>query len=191
MKWYEQISFKRYLLIGLFILVTQGLVLYLLGRIPYCSCDYIKIWHGVVNSSENSQHISDWYTFSHIIHGFIFYALIFFIGRRWPIGLRLILAMLIETSWEILENTSLIIDRYREATASLGYVGDSIINSIFDSLAAIFGFILAWRLPVWLIIILALLMEIIVGLIIRDNLTLNIIMLISPIESIKQWQMGM
>ena len=172
------------------ILAAAAIALSAMGRVPICKCGYVKFWHGVVASSENSQHISDWYTFSHVIHGFGFYALLWLIGRRWPIGLRLALATAIEGGWEILENTDMVINRYREATISLDYYGDSVLNSTLDIIFMMIGFAAASRLPVWTIVLTTIACELFVLWAIRDNLALNIIMLVYPLESIRNWQAG-
>ncbi len=163
---------------------------YWAGRVLWCTGGYVKVWHGIVVSSENSQHISDWYTFSHIIHGFGFYWVVWRIGKRLPIGLRSVFALLPEAVWEVFENSRFVIERYRAATISLDYYGDSILNSVCDMLAMVLGFWLASRLPVWVTIVLTIIMELVVGYLIRDNLTLNIIMLIYAVPAIKTWQMG-
>jgi hypothetical protein len=171
------------------LMAAAGLVLLFMGRVPICRCGYVSLWHGQVNSAGNSQHLTDWYTFSHVIHGFGFYALLWLVGRRKPIGLRLAAAVVLEASWEILENTDMVINRYREATIALDYYGDSVLNSLSDVAAMILGFVLAARLPVWVIVVAAIAMELVVGYLIRDNLTLNILMLLHPIDAVRQWQM--
>ena len=174
------------------VIVSAGLALYLMGHPLICKCGSVKLWHGDAVSAENSQHLTDWYTPSHIIHGFIFYALLWLVSRKVPmsIGLRLILAVAIEASWEVFENTDFAINRYREATIALDYYGDSVINSVSDILFMMVGFWMAARLPVLLTIFIAIALELAVGAIIRDNLTLNVIMFLYPFQSILEWQQG-
>jgi hypothetical protein len=169
-------------------------VLLAMGRPLICTTGTVKVWHGAVNSAENSQHIADWYTFSHVVHGFIFYGVLWLCARKigWfkPVGVRLVGAVVLEAAWEVFENTPFIIDRYREATIALGYTGDSVLNSTADIGFMSLGFLVACRLPVWLTVSIAVAFELFTLVVIRDNLTLNVLMLTWPVEAIRQWQGG-
>lgn len=169
-------------------LIVQIVTLALMGRIPICECGYVKLFEPGVNTAGNSQHISDWYTPSHIIHGFLFYWLAIVVLPRASFGARLTLAVVIEAAWELLENSPIIIDRYRTATMAIGYQGDSILNSAMDTVAMVLGFLFAARAPVWLTVVLAIGFEIATAIVIRDNLTLNVLMLVWPVEAVKAWQ---
>ncbi len=178
-------------LIGAGLLIAlQAIVLFLFGQPAICECGVVKVWEGAVLSSGNSQHISDWYTFSHVIHGFLFYLALWYFFPRMSIGLRFLLALGLEIAWEIFENTPMIIEHYRQQALAQGYTGDSILNSVMDTAAMALGFLLARKWAVWTIILSALVMEIFVGYSIRDNLTLNTIGLIHQFEFISEWQMG-
>ena len=161
-----------------------------LGRNLICQCGYVKLWHGDVISSENSQHIFDWYSPSHVLHGLVFYLALHFLLPKLDIGWRLVMAAAIEAAWEVVENTSWIIDKYREDTIALDYYGDSVVNSLSDMTMMVVGFIIAARAPVWLSISLFIAAELLVGTIIRDGLLLNIIMLLYPLDWIWHWQAG-
>ncbi|MDL2404084.1 DUF2585 domain-containing protein [Rhizobium calliandrae] len=173
------------------VLLVQILTEYIMGRVPICTCGYVKLFEPVVNSSGNSQHVADWYTPSHIIHGFLFFGLTHLIMRGKPLSMRLSIAMLIESGWEILENSPIIINRYRAATISLDYVGDSIMNSAMDAVFMVVGFLFASHAPVLVTVAVAIFFELLTGWLIRDNLTLNVIMLLWPVEAIKTWQGGL
>jgi hypothetical protein len=179
-----------YALIAAGLIAAMAVALSVMGHPPICTCGYVKLWHGIPLSSENSQHVTDWYTFSHVIHGFAFYGLTWLVARRQSLGLRLVAAVVLECGWEIFENTDFVINRYREVTISLDYYGDSVLNSVMDVAAMILGFVLAARLPVWGTIALILAFEAFVGYAIRDNLLLNIIMLLYPLDAIRRWQAG-
>jgi hypothetical protein len=176
-------------------LVAGGaLIQFVMGRNAICPCGTIRLWYGDPNGPEGSQHITDWYTFSHIIHGFVFYGAcwLFARWRRVPfsVGLALVAATAVEVGWELLENSPLIIERYRTVTVSRDYLGDSILNSVSDMLAMAAGFAVARLSPVWLTVALGVAMEVFCAWLIRDNLTLNVIMLLYPLEWIKTWQAG-
>jgi hypothetical protein len=188
--WSEAHAPASYVALAACFVALQALVLAAMGQPLICACGSIKLWQGVVMSAENSQHLTDWYTYSHIIHGFGFYLLLWLVAPRLPIGLRFVFAIGIEAGWEMIENTPFIIDRYRETALAQGYFGDSVINSVCDTLACGLGFYLARILPTWAPIALTVAMELFVGVMIRDNLTLNIIQLIAPSDVISAWQAG-
>ena len=177
---------RRPYLLALAIFAAAALALYLMGRNPVCTCGRIDLW-GPVGPTQ-SQMIADWYSLSHIVHGFLFYAGLVWIAPHWPVAWRFAAAMAVEAAWEVIENTQLVINRYRDATAALGYEGDSILNSLADIAMMAVGFLLARRLPVWASITIVLLLELIPLLIIRDNLTLNVWMLLLPTDWLRDWQ---
>jgi Protein of unknown function (DUF2585) len=179
------------LAISLAIIAAAAGILLLMGRIPICGCGYIKPWHGHANDAETSQHLTDWYTYSHVLHGVIFYLLLWAVLRgRLSVAARLVIATLIEVGWEIFENSAFIIERYRTQTVARDYAGDSVINSVGDMLATVVGYLIAARLPTWIAVTLFILTEVVMLYLLRDNLILNIIMLVYPLEVIRQWQAG-
>lgn len=185
----------RWVAILLGVVAATAAILLWMGRAPICTCGTVKLWHGVVMSAENSQHLTDWYTPSHIIHGMLFYGALHLLLPRLGLGSlglppRLLIATILEAAWEIAENTATVIQRYREATIALDYFGDSVVNSVADIFAMWLGFALAAKLPVWATVALILVFEIGVGWVIRDGLALNVLMLLWPLDSVKAWQAG-
>ena len=187
---FKEISWKR---IGISVAVLFAIqigVLYFLGQ-PFISASgQIQFWVSAVLSPEMSQQLFDWYTFSHIIHGFIFYGILKLVFPRMTLFTRLLIAMGIEIGWEIAENTPWVINAYREQALAVGYAGDSIINSVLDTVSMMFGFYLARRLPVAVTVFLAVAFEVFVGIEIRDNLTLNVLNFIYQFDFIREWQSG-
>jgi len=161
-----------------------------MGRLPFGPDGRIGLWEGNIWSSEQSQRFADPYTITHTVHGMLFYAILWLLARRAPARKRFVGALLMEGAWEVLENSPIIINRYREATIALGYVGDSVFNSLSDIVFAALGFLFAWRVRPWVTVAVILGMEVGTALWVRDNLTLNIVMLIHPIDAIKDWQMA-
>ena len=161
-----------------------------MGRLPFGPDGRMGLWEGNIWSSEQSQRFADPYTFSHAIHGMLFYAILWLVARRTPVRARFVGALLLESAWEILENSPIIINRYREATIALGYVGDSVFNSVSDIFFAGLGFLFAWRVRPWVTVAVILALEIGTALWVRDNLALNIVMLLHPIDAIRDWQMA-
>lgn len=201
-------SFLAHLSALIIIAGIVALVEFLMGRIWYCKCGYVAFWYGDTNGPGNSQHISDWYTLSHFIHGILFYGFLHVIskwlgkrkmlrgevvlpgGHALSLTTRFAFALAIEGAWEILENTPFIINRYRSVTLAHDYIGDSILNSVMDVVTAGLGFLFSRKVSVKLLVALCIALEIMAAYYVRDNLTLNVIMLIYPLEAIKTWQMG-
>jgi len=170
------------------VLVLSVAILWAMGRPPICTCGEVTLW-GRVGPAQ-SQMLADWYSPSHVIHGFLFYAILRWLRPKSAIEHRFLIAAIVEAGWEVIENTPMVIDRYREATVALGYTGDSILNSASDIAMMALGFLFARRLPLWASVAIVIAMELIALVVIRDNLTLNVWMLLAPNEAIKAWQAG-
>ena len=177
---------RRPFALALAVFAAAAIILFVMGRNPLCACGRVDLWGAV--GPEQSQMLFDWYSLSHLVHGFIFYALLAWLAPRWDVRWRFAAALAIEAAWEILENTPMVIDRYREATAALGYEGDSILNSLSDIAMMALGFLLARKLPLWVSIVIVVIVELIPLLIIRDNLTLIVWMLLWPTDWLRDWQ---
>ncbi|PTW63312.1 uncharacterized protein DUF2585 [Breoghania corrubedonensis] len=181
---------RNYWIAGIAIMAATAIILLAMGRIPICECGYVRLWSPPADLAGNSQHIADWYSPSHFIHGLLFYAALWLLLRSRPLGSRALIALVIEAAWEIVENSPWIIDRYREATIAVGYTGDSVLNSVCDILFMLIGFLFAARMPVWFSVAIAIVLELLALWVIRDNLTLNVIMLVHPVDAIRTWQAG-
>ena len=183
-------SRRRAAIAAFLIIAIAAAVLLAMGRNPICACGSVDLWVGARDSPKTSQMLIDWYSLSHVVHGLLFYAALWLIARSWPVERRFLIALLIESAWEVTENTPFVIDRYRETTAALGYTGDSVINSLSDILMMCLGFLLARKLPLWAAIVLLLVLEIVPLFVIRDNLALNVLNLLAPNAAVAAWQAG-
>jgi hypothetical protein len=168
------------------IVAVSVAILFAMARPPICTCGEVALW-GPVGPTQ-SQMLADWYSFSHIVHGLVFYAVLWLVARRTPVEWRFLAALAVEAAWELIENTPMVIDRYRTATAALGYSGDTIINSVSDIAMMAIGFLAARKLPLWGSVALLLALELVPLLVIRDNLFLNVWMLLAPSDAIRDWQ---
>ena len=181
---------RRAAIAAFLILAAAAAILLAMGRNPICTCGAVDLWVGARDSPKTSQMLADWYSPSHVIHGFLFYAFLWLVARRQPVERRFLFALFAEIAWEILENTDWAINRYREATIAIGYTGDSIINTLSDIAMMALGFWLARKLPAWLTLVLALALELAALIAVRDNLTLNVWMFLLPTDAVRSWQAG-
>jgi uncharacterized membrane protein YiaA len=172
------------------IVIAAAAILLAMGRPPICTCGTVALWEPSALSPRTSQMLADWYSPSHLVHGFLFYGFLWWVARAMPVERRFLIALLVETAWEVAENTPMVIDRYREATTAIGYTGDSVINSLSDIAMMAVGFLAARRLPLWVSIAIVLVLELVPLFVIRDNLTLNVWMLLAPNDAIRVWQSG-
>ena len=181
---------RRAVLAASVLVVLAAAILLAMGRNPMCTCGTVELWVGGRDSPKTSQMLADWYSLSHVVHGLLFYAALWLVARRWPVERRFLVALVIEAAWEITANTPMVIDRYRTATAALGYTGDSVINSLSDIAMMAVGFLAARKLPPWIAIALLVALELLPLAVIRDNLTLNVWMLLWPNQALTAWQAG-
>jgi len=169
--------------------IAAAILLRLEGRLWICACGHLRAWSGQICSSDNSQHFLDPYSFTHVLHGFLFFWLIALLLRRLGPSWQVALAVAVEAAWEVFENTNFIIDRYRSTTAALGYTGDTVVNSFGDILCCLLGFIVARRLGLRRSLIVFLVLEFVLIFWIRDSLLLEILMLVFPVDAIKALQL--
>lgn len=181
---------RKAALAALAIVAVAAAIELALGRHLLCACGSLELWVGARDSPKTSQMLADWYSLSHVVHGLLFYAALRLLLPRWSIGQRFLAAVIVEATWEVIENTPVVIDRYRETAAALGYNGDSVVNSISDIAMMVFGFLAAPKLPVWASLLLVLMFELVPLLVIRDNLTLNVWNLVAPNDAVAAWQAG-
>lgn len=181
---------SRAALWAVLILVATAAILLAMGRPPICTCGTVALWEPSALSPRTSQMLADWYSPSHLVHGFLFYAALWWAARTRPVEYRFLVALVLEVGWEILENTPLIIDRYREATTAIGYTGDSVLNSLSDVAMMAAAFLAARKLPLWVSVAIVVVLELVPLFVIRDNLTLNVWMLLAPNDAIRAWQGG-
>ena len=178
----------RATLAALLMLLATVAILLAMGRPPICACGEVDLWGSV--GPRQSQMLADWYSPSHLVHGFLFYGVLHLVARRWTVERRFLIALFVEAAWEVIENTPAVIDRYRESTIALGYVGDSIVNNMSDIAMMAVGFLAARRLPLWASVAVVLVLELIPLLVIRDNLFLNVWMLLAHNQAVLNWQSG-
>lgn len=188
--WRDRWNLARYAPMSIGFIALQAVILLAMGLPLVCTCGHVDLWHGNPSGPETSQHLTDWYTWTHIVHGFGFYLLLWLVAPQSSVWLRLALAVGIEASWEVIENTPFVMERYRQSALARGYFGDSVVNSVFDTLAMIVGFVWARAAPLWSSILAVVAIELFLGYMIRDNFTLNVIQLIYPSEAISAWQSG-
>jgi hypothetical protein len=172
------------------VIAAQMIGLRLMGRPFFCACDALRIWSGQVLSPETSQQIGDWYSFTHIEHGLIFYFLGWLLLPRWPVSQRFLMALAIEVAWEMLENSAWFVQIYRRQALAIGYSGDSIVNSVADVGFMSLGYFFAASAPVWASLALLVVIEIGLAATIRDSLALNLLNFVHPVEAVARWQSG-
>lgn len=177
-------------IVGLVLITISGAILYLMGRDLICPCGYVLVWGADAPVEQSSKHMFDWYSPSHLLHGFIFFAILWLVARRLTLGTRAAIAVAVECLWEVVENTPWVINAYRELPAGAGYSGDSVLNATVDILCMAVGFWLARVLPVWMSVAIFLGFEALTLWLIRDGLMLNVLMLLWPVEAIATWQAG-
>ncbi len=177
-----------YVLIAAVLIGLQAAALHAMGMPTICRCGYIALWYGNPSGPETSQHLTDWYTYTHVLHGIGFYFLIWLVAPRLSIPQRFVIAIGLEAAWEVFENTPMVMERYRQTAIAQGYFGDSVINSVADTVAAGLGFLLAWRLPLRVVFALVVASELVAGYVIRDGLVLNLVQLAYPTEIVSNWQ---